>query len=90
MQHLYRKDSISPEFLNGADAKLYRALVSSFDASLRPVILKYRNDYEGPDLCVAIPLDHDLGEYDSDIGSGRMMTLIRRLGAGPRKETIMI
>ena len=47
MQHLYRKNSILPEFLKGADAQLHRALVSSFDVTLRPVVLHMTTDYDG-------------------------------------------
>jgi hypothetical protein len=55
MQHLYRKSSILPEFLKGADAQLYRALVNSFDVTLRPVVLQSCSDYEGvPEECIAI------------------------------------
>jgi len=43
MQHLYQKSSILPEFLKGANAQLYRALVSDFDIPLRPVILQSRS-----------------------------------------------
>jgi hypothetical protein len=48
MQHLYRKNSILPEFLKGADAPLHRALVSaSFDVTLRPVVLHTTTDWDG-------------------------------------------
>jgi len=62
MQHLYRKSSILPEFLKGADAQLYRALVSSFDVSLQPVVLQSCTDYEGNfESCEAIPWKQDPG-----------------------------
>ena len=70
LQHLYRKSSILPEFLKGADAQLYHALVRSFDVTLRPVILQSFCDDEGfINSFVAIPWDDNIGEYDSDSAS---------------------
>jgi len=71
MQHLYRKSSILPEFLKGADAQLYRALANSFDVTLRPVVFHTTTDYEGGfEPCFAYPWDHKPDpEYDSDLES---------------------
>ena len=68
MQHLYRMSSILPEFLKGADAQLYHALVGDFDVTLRPVVLQSLSDYEGyPESCLAIPWDQ--GKTDPDTKS---------------------
>jgi hypothetical protein len=67
MQHLYRKSSILPEFLKGADAQLYRALVGSFDITLRPIILHSFCNYKCQiESFRAIPWDNNLGKFDSD------------------------
>jgi len=66
MQHLYWKSSILPEFLKGADAQLYRALVSSFDVTLQPVILQTYSDYEGRESCIAIPWNRTDPDTDTD------------------------
>jgi hypothetical protein len=68
MQYLYRKSSILPEFLKGADAQLYGALVGSFDVALRPVVVQLRTNYEGgPDFesCMATPWDDRVPEESS-------------------------
>jgi hypothetical protein len=46
-QYLYRKSSLLPEFLKGADAVLYQALVATFDVSLHPIVLQETSGYEG-------------------------------------------
>jgi len=74
MQHLYRKSAILPEFLKGADAQLYRALVSDFDVTLQPVVLQSRRKFGGfPESCLAIPWDQDKTDpgpqSDSDLES---------------------
>ena len=46
LQHLYRKASISGEYLKGSDASLYDALKGEFDVSLHPVILQEGQTYE--------------------------------------------
>lgn len=68
MQHLYRKSSILPEFLKGVDAQLYRALVNSFDVTLRPVVVHTKTDYDGSfEPWLAYPWNHKPGpESDSD------------------------
>ena len=49
LQHLYRKSSISAEYLKGSDATLYDALKVSgeFDVSLHPVMFQEVSDSEG-------------------------------------------
>ena len=70
MQYLYRKSSILPEFLKGADAQLHEALVSSFDVTLGPVVLQSRTDYEGTfKSCVAIPWDQEGTKSDPTVES---------------------
>ena len=48
LQHLYRKSSISTEYLKGSDATLYDALKvpEEFDVSLHPVIFQEVSDSE--------------------------------------------
>ena len=68
MQYLYRKSSILLEFLKGTDAQLYHALVSSFDVTLRPVVLHSTSDDEGSyESFQAITWDQD--ETNPDAGS---------------------
>jgi hypothetical protein len=47
MQHLYRRSSILPAFLKGADSQLYTALVDRFDVTLFPVVLHGSTDGSG-------------------------------------------
>ena len=73
MQHLYRKSSILPEFLKGADAQLYHALLSSFVVTLHPVVLHSCTDIDGHSApYLAITWDDDDSSYfdlESNTGS---------------------
>lgn len=67
MQHLYRKSSILPEFLKGTDAQLYRALVKSFEVTLRPVVLQSYSDFDGfHRLCKGITWDQQQTDSSSE------------------------
>jgi hypothetical protein len=48
LQHLYRRASILPIYLKGADAQLYKALTDrGLDVSLSPMVLHGVTDYDG-------------------------------------------
>jgi len=71
MQHLYRKSSILPEFLKGADAQLYHALLSSFVVTLQPVVLHSCTDIDGRSApYLAITWDDD-DSSESDLESNK-------------------
>jgi 2OG-Fe(II) oxygenase superfamily len=47
LRHLYRMASIKPEYLKGVDGYLYEGLKTTFDVSLKPIMLIRQTDEEG-------------------------------------------
>ncbi|KAF8917406.1 hypothetical protein CPB85DRAFT_1250218 [Mucidula mucida] len=46
LRHLYRQQSILPQYLKGVDALMFRHLSSLFEVSLHPILLTATTDYE--------------------------------------------